>query len=55
MFQAPSLNRKRRSSEDAFGVSGPDEGFGIGVGFFDEPVDCPFFGFKPPSSDGKRL
>src|SRR5947209_16332200 len=28
------------SSEDAFGVSGPDEGFGIGVGFFDEPVDC---------------
>jgi hypothetical protein len=28
------------SSEDAFGVSGPDEGFGIGVGFFNEPVDC---------------
>src|SRR4030088_268746 len=28
------------SSEDAFGVSGPDEGLGIGVGFFGEPVDC---------------
>ena len=42
-------------SEDAFGVGGPDEGFGIGVGFFDEPVDCsPKVGNREPTPVGGR-
>ena len=33
----------------------PLVGFWIGVALGKISLDCQFFGFKPPSSDGKRL